>query len=124
LPNYTYDPQGNLLEEGDGETAKRYCYNALNQQSQVEMKSFLQKNHYDGEGMRFECEEDGKVLRFVYDHQELVSEKAGEKERSYLRGHDIIASDDSEETRYYLNMREYEAYNNAYFISAMFNRMS
>jgi len=100
--HYTYDLQGNLLEEGDGEPAKRYRYNVLNQQTQVGIKAFLQKNHYDGEGMRFECEEDGMVLHFVYDHQELVSEKAGEKERNYLRGHDIIASDNSEEIQYYL----------------------
>jgi len=29
------------------------------------------------------------VLHFVYDHQELIFEKAGEKERNYLRGHDM-----------------------------------
>jgi len=57
----------------------------LNQQTQVEMKASLQKNHYDGEGMRFECEEDGKVLHFVYDHQELVSEKR-EKKRGIICG--------------------------------------
>ena len=49
VESYTYDLQGNLLEEGDGETAKRYRYNVLSQQTQVEMKAFLQKNHYKGQ---------------------------------------------------------------------------
>lgn len=41
------------------------------------------------------------------DHQELVSEKTGEKESNYLRGHDIIAPNESEDFQYYLSAGYY-----------------
>ena len=50
-----------------------------------------QSNRYDGEGLRYETGENGKVIRFVFDRGELAQEKQEEEEFSYVRGHKPIS---------------------------------
>ena len=87
ITDYHYDAQGNLLEEF-GNRKKKYAYDALNRLSIVTMDSIAQKNHYDGESLRYEVEENDKVIRFVFDRGELSAEEnAGQKIR-YIHGND------------------------------------
>jgi len=99
---YLYDQQGNLQEEkGQGQT-RNYRYDCLNRQSSVETGIFHQENRYDGENMRYETVENHKVVRFLYDHGELVREETGRQRRDYLRGYDVIGAQSEEEWSYYV----------------------
>ncbi|MCX4307821.1 MAG: hypothetical protein OSJ69_18710 [Acetatifactor sp.] len=42
---------------------------------------------YDGEGLRYETEENGKVIRFLFDRGELAQESREGEKISYTRGH-------------------------------------
>ena len=62
----------------------------------------VQVNHYDGEGLRHEMEENGKLVKFLYADREAVAE---EKEDGnvirFIRGYDLIASDSESARTYY-----------------------
>ncbi|WP_331477124.1 RHS repeat domain-containing protein, partial [Blautia sp.] len=89
VTDYYYDAQGNLLEES-GNGRKKYTFDALNRLSSVATDSIAQKNHYDGESLRYEVEENDKVIRFVFDRGELSAEEnAGQKIR-YIHGNDNV----------------------------------
>ena len=58
-------------------------------------------NNDDGEGLRYETEEDGKVIRFLFDRGELSQESCGEEKISYARGHQPISLSRSGKERNY-----------------------
>ena len=47
-------------------------------------------SRYDGEGMRYETEENGKTIRFLYDRGELAEESREDTHTSYTRGYDPL----------------------------------
>lgn len=78
---YHYDKQGNLLEEQGKAKRRQYRYDAANRQLSAALteaggatSKLFQSNRYDGEGLRYETEENGKVIRFLFDRGELVQE--------------------------------------------------
>ena len=72
---YLYDRQGNLLEEQGDAWKKRYGYDTTNRQTSIASaktsdgaaEHVIQSSRYDGEGLRYETEENGKVIRFLFD---------------------------------------------------------
>ena len=60
-----------------------------------------QTNRYDGEGLRYETEENGKVIRFLFDRGELAQESREEEKISYARGHQLISLSRSGKERNY-----------------------
>jgi len=68
----------------------------------VNFENKVQVNHYDGEGLRHEMEENGKLVKFLYADREAVAE---EKEDGnvirFIRGYDLIASDSENARTYY-----------------------
>ncbi len=92
---YRYDPQGNLLEERGDTWTKRYTYDAANRQTGIELTGlsettpgcFRQVSRYDGEGLRYETEENGKTICFLYDRGELAEEAGEDSHTSYTRGY-------------------------------------
>jgi YD repeat-containing protein len=69
---YFYDKQGKA-------NRKKYIYDTANRQTGIvsvetdgARERCLQSNRYDGEGLRYETEENGKVIRFLFDRGELV----------------------------------------------------
>ena len=127
---FLYDPQGNLLKDDHAE----YTYNAFKQM--VSAKTFdgqVQVNHYDGEGLRHEVEENGQLVKFLYSGREVVLEEKQEDSIRYIRGYDLISSDSEKARTYYhyasdemgsithilgngeeiLNHYEYDAFGNA-----------
>ncbi len=95
---YIYDRQGNLLEEHGKERRKQYSYDAANRQVGIvsvraddKTEKQRQTNRYDGEGLRYETEENGKIIRFLFDRGELAQESREEEKISYARGHRPIS---------------------------------
>ena len=96
---YRYDAQGNTLSDGEN----TYLYDCLNRIAEVQTKAGdIQKNHYDAEGLRSQMEENGKLVSFVYADREVITEedKAGAHIR-YIRGHELLASDNERARTYY-----------------------
>ena len=95
---YLYDKQGNLLEEQGQTRRKQYSYDAANRQVSIASSKedgtigkLLQFNRYDGEGLRYETEENGKIIRFLFDRGELAQENREGEETRYVRGRSPIA---------------------------------
>ncbi|MCC5463781.1 RHS repeat domain-containing protein [Pelosinus baikalensis] len=62
---YQYDKAGNLLHDGD----KRYSYDGFNRTTKVEtVDGQTQVNRYDAEGLRYEMEENGRLVQFMGRH--------------------------------------------------------
>ena len=64
-------------------------------------RKLFQTNRYDGEGLRYETEENGKIIRFLFDRGELAQAKQEEEEISYVRGHKPISLSRSGKDRNY-----------------------
>uniref|UniRef100_A0A0N5ACH7 Tox-SHH domain-containing protein n=1 Tax=Syphacia muris TaxID=451379 RepID=A0A0N5ACH7_9BILA len=96
---YAYDRQGNTLSDGEN----TYTYDSLNRLTQVNTKTGdIQKNRYDGEGLRAELEENGQLVRFLFHNGGVVLEEpAGGAVVRYIRGYDLISSDSTAAKTYY-----------------------
>ena len=107
---YTYDRQGNMLREKSGEE-KKYSYDSFGRMVRAEVpvespstREFqVQINRYDGEGLRHEMEENGRLIKFLYNEdREVVAEETGNGTITrYIRGLGIISSDSEEAKTYY-----------------------
>ena len=104
---FQYDNQGNLLREERKAEGNRqesiYSYDGFNRQKKIiNFENKVQVNHYDGEGLRHEMEENGKLVKFLYADREAVAE---EKEDGniirFIRGYDLVASDSESARTYY-----------------------
>jgi len=57
---------------------------------------------YDGENLRYETEENGKIIRYLFDRGELAAETAGAKQKSYRRGYQIVSQEEQGNVHYHL----------------------
>ncbi len=95
---YSYDAQGNMLSDGN----RQFVYDAMNRLSEVKNADGThQKNHYDGEGLRAELEENGRLVSFIFDGDKVVNEKDTENTIRYIRGYELISSDSEKARTYY-----------------------
>ena len=102
---YAYDKQGNMVSEENEKEARSYHYNAFNMQTAlcVDDKE-IQSHYYDGENLRYETEENGKIIRFLFDRGELAVEEQESRWKGYSRGYQVIAAQaEQEEWDYYLS---------------------
>ncbi|MGW7158150.1 RHS repeat-associated core domain-containing protein [Paenibacillus taichungensis] len=104
---YTYDAQGNLIQEHQGEQAINYAYDAFDRTIRVEQADGGVLQHgYDPEGLRSRLDTNGTVRHFVHDGWHVVNE-LDETERvqaSYIRGHEWLTQlDDQGDVAYYVN---------------------
>ena len=84
----------------DGENT--YKYDSANRVSEVITKlGDIQRNHYDGEGLRAELEENGKLVSFIFNDDKVVTEQSDNITVRYIRGYDIISSDSEAAKTYY-----------------------
>ena len=105
---YLYDRQGNMLEEQGQGNRKQYRYDAANRQVGIIAtkadgitEKLRQTNRYDGEGLRYETEENGKVIRFLFDRGELAQESREGEKISYARGRQPVSLSRSGKERNY-----------------------
>ena len=95
---YRYDAQGNMLSDGN----RQFTYDAMNRLYEVKnADGSFQKNRYDGEGLRTELEENGRLVSFIFDGDKVVSEKDDENTIRYIRGYELISSDSEKARTYY-----------------------
>ena len=96
---YEYDRQGNTLSDGEN----TYRYDSLNRLVEIRTKSAdIQKNHYDGEGLRAELEENGRLVSFIFDNEKAVCETDADWNTiRYIRGYELISSDSEKAKTYY-----------------------
>ena len=63
-------------------------------------------NRYDGEGLRYETEENSKIIRFLFDRGELAQENQEGEEISYVRGRNSISLSRGGKDRNYFALDE------------------
>ena len=90
---FQYDHAGNLLADDKA----RYSYDAFNRTEKVEtFDGHIQLNRYDAEGLRYEMEENGNLVRFIFNqNREAVSEEDTSGLNRLIRGTELIAANSS-----------------------------
>ena len=96
--HYEYDNQGNLLKDSKA----NYTYDGFNRTQKVEtFDGSVQVNHYDAEGLRYEIEENGKLVQFIFSNREVAVEQTENDTIRLIRGYDITASESQQARTYY-----------------------
>ena len=90
---FQYDHAGNLLVDDKA----RYSYDAFNRTEKVEtFDGHIQLNRYDAEGLRYEMEENGNLVRFIFNQdREAVAEEDTSGLNRLIRGTELIATNSS-----------------------------
>lgn len=87
---YEYDAARNLLSDDRAS----YTYDAFNRQTKAEMfDGNIEINRYDAEGLRYEMEENGRLVQFIFRDKEVVTEESEAGTVRYIRTHELLASD-------------------------------
>ena len=60
-----------------------------------------QRNRYDGEGLRAELEENGRLISFIYDGDKAVLEGTDSSTIRHIRGYELVSSDSEAAKTYY-----------------------
>ena len=97
---FQYDNAGNLLVDDKA----RYSYDAFNRTTRVEtFDGNIQLNRYDAEGLRYEMEENGNLVQFIFNQErEAVTEEDSTGLTRLIRSTELIArSSDSARTYYH-----------------------
>lgn len=97
---FQYDNAGNLLVDDKAQ----YSYDAFNRTTRVEtFDGNVQVNHYDAEGLRYEMEENGNLVQFIFNQErEVVTEEDSTGLTRLIRATELIArSSDSARTYYH-----------------------
>jgi len=82
---------------------RSFTYDAANRLSHVTTQDGnTQVNRYDGEGLRAEMEENGRLVQFLFDGDKVVAETDCEGTNiRYIRGYELISSDCEKARTYY-----------------------
>ena len=96
---YGYDRSGNLLSDGNA----TYTYDSFGRTAEVRMANGdSQINRYDAEGLRAEMEENGQLVKFLFNgEKEVIAEETDGEVMRYIRGLGIISSDSESARTYY-----------------------
>lgn len=71
---------GNRLEKQKRHGTTAYTYDAFNRNTRVEaFDGNVQINRYDAEGLRYEMEENGRLVQFISRDTEVVMEETQEQ---------------------------------------------
>ena len=100
VKHYTYDNSGNMLSDGE----MSYLYDGFGRLEQVtKADGSFQKNHYDAEGLRAEMEENGQLVKFLYneDREAVAEEESDGNVIRYIRGLGLVSSDSEKAKTYY-----------------------
>ena len=90
---FQYDHAGNLLADDKA----RYSYDAFNRTEKVEtFDGHIQLNRYDAEGLRYEMEENGNLVQFIFNQdREVVTEEDNSGLNRLIRASELIAANSS-----------------------------
>ena len=91
---YSYDSQGNLIQESDPKRNLQYIYDTQNRQTHIlSGKTVIQENRYDGEGLRAGLNVQGKESTFLFTNGNLALEldEFNQSVKRYIRGYGAAA---------------------------------
>ncbi len=97
---YTYDRQGNLLSDDKAV----YTYDGFHRLSEIRCSDgSYQKNRYDAEELRHEMEENGALVKFLFnENREIEAEEQSDGTIiRYIRGLGILSSDSEKAKTYF-----------------------
>ena len=99
VETYRYDAAGNLLQDAKN----TYEYDAFRRTSKVTTKaSDVQINRYDAEGLRYEMEENGKLVQFIFnENKEVIAEQEDGNITRLIRTNDLWAMESEPEKTWY-----------------------
>lgn len=98
VKEFSYDAQGNLLTDGE----KKFTYDTFNRAVKTKTADAnIQVNRYDAENLRYEVEENGKLVQFLFQNREVVAEKTVDQVVRYVRDEYTIVASDCENARTY-----------------------
>ena len=97
--HYIYDNAGSLMNDGE----KVYKNDGFNRVTQVtNKKGQVQINRYDAEGLRYEMEENKKLVQFIFnENREVVVEQSDSDIKRLIRNYDLWASECEPEKTWY-----------------------
>ena len=97
--HYIYDNAGNLMNDGE----RIYKNDAFNRVTRVETTiGQVQINRYDAEGLRYEMEENKKLVQFIFnENREVVVEQSSSDIKRLIRSYDLWASECEPEKTWY-----------------------
>ena len=97
--HYIYDNAGNLMNDGE----RSYKNDGFNRVTQVKTTTGqVQINRYDAEGLRYEMEENKKLVQFIFnENREVVVEKSADNIKRLIRSYDLWASECEPEKTWY-----------------------
>jgi RHS repeat-associated protein len=96
--HFNYDNAGNLLKDDKS----RYEYDGFNRTVKAEtFDGHVQVNRYDAEGLRYEMEENGKLVQFIFSGREVAVEINEAGINRLIRSHELIMSDAEYARTYY-----------------------
>ncbi|SDP74376.1 RHS repeat domain-containing protein [Selenomonas ruminantium] len=97
--NYQYDQSGNLLQDANN----TYEYDDFRRTSKVTTNTGnTQINRYDAEGLRYEMEENGKLVQFIFnENKEVITEQEGVNITRLIRTSDLWAMESEPEKTWY-----------------------
>ena len=96
---FQYDNAGNLLVDDKAQ----YGYDAFNRTVKVEtFDGNVQVNRYDAEGLRYEMEENGNLVQFIFNQErEVVTEEDSTGLTHLIRSTELIARSSESARTYY-----------------------
>uniref|UniRef100_A0A0N5B1M7 Colicin_E5 domain-containing protein n=1 Tax=Syphacia muris TaxID=451379 RepID=A0A0N5B1M7_9BILA len=96
---FGYDRSGNLLSDGN----TTYTYDGFGRTTEIRTADgSTQINRYDAEGLRAEMEENGELVKFLFNEEkEVIAEETNNEVIRYIRGLGIISSDSESARTYY-----------------------
>ena len=96
---FQYDNAGNLLVDDKAQ----YSYDAFNRTTRVEtFDGNVQVNRYDAEGLRYEMEENGNLVQFIFNQdREVVTEEDSTGLTRLIRSTELIARSSESARTYY-----------------------
>ena len=97
--HYIYDNAENLMNDGE----RIYKNDAFNRVTRVETTTGqVQINRYDAEGLRYEMEENKKLVQFIFnENREVVVEQSDSDIKRLIRNYDLWASECEPEKTWY-----------------------
>ena len=97
--HYIYDNAGNLMNDGE----RIYKNDVFNRVTRVETTiGQVQINRYDAEGLRYEMEENKKLVQFIFnENREVVVEQSSSDIKRLIRSYDLWASECEPEKTWY-----------------------
>ncbi|MFR4977936.1 MAG: RHS repeat domain-containing protein, partial [Butyricicoccus sp.] len=97
--SFQYDNAGNLLADDKAQ----YSYDAFNRTIRAELfDGNVQVNRYDAEGLRYEMEENGNLVQFIFNlDREAVTERDASGITRLIRGTELIVRNTDTVRTYY-----------------------